>query len=179
MTRIGWLWLSVLLPLAALVYGLTATGAMARVEPAREKVVPANAPAADSGPVALKGYIRVIDGKTLESYIGGKRVGIGLIGVDAPQGNTACGREATARLEALVKGGLELDDDPSFTFDDRFRRMYTATTHDGRSVAKELVSRGVARADKRGKERQELEDVETAAQAAQRGCVWRGRGASG
>jgi hypothetical protein len=67
-------------------------------------VEPGGAPPPGSGPVDVSSFVRVIDGDTIEAYLGGTRAGIGLIGVDAPMGNTACGRDAAA-LRTLVQGG--------------------------------------------------------------------------
>ena len=63
------------------------------------------APVAGSGSVEIAGPVRVIDGDTIEAFIHGRRVGVGLIGIDAPMGNTACGRTATAALQLLTQGG--------------------------------------------------------------------------
>jgi glucose/arabinose dehydrogenase/endonuclease YncB( thermonuclease family) len=145
-----------------------------------EGVPPGGAPPPGSGPRDTPDFIRVIDGDTVEVWLDGKQVGVGLIGIDAPQGNTPCGKEATALLRQLARGKwhLEEDPDPALAFDDRMRRMYHATTADGRSVAEELVGAGVARADGKGKDAQHRQDDEARARAAGKGCLWRG-GAGG
>jgi glucose/arabinose dehydrogenase/endonuclease YncB( thermonuclease family) len=136
------------------------------------------APAAGSGAVDLTGFVRVIDGDTIETRINGKRVGIGLLGIDAPTGNTACGREAAAQLRTLVRGGLRLEEDRSLTFDECRRRLYRVVTRTGRPADEVLTEAGVARADGRGTHRQSLAAAEAASRAARRGCLW-GRGVAG
>src|SRR6185436_12613298 len=73
-----------------------------------QRVGPGGAPPQSTKPIDLQGPIRVIDGNTIETWIDGKRVGIGLVGVEAPMANTNCGRAATGMLWGLVKGGLRL-----------------------------------------------------------------------
>ncbi len=71
--------------------------------------IPAGPPAST---INFRGFVRVIDGDTIEINLKGRRVGIGILGIDAPQGNTPCGRQATNALRQLFAGGLTLDDDP-------------------------------------------------------------------
>jgi glucose/arabinose dehydrogenase len=123
--------------------------------------------------------VRVIDGDTIETWLDGKRVGIGLVGVSAPQANTQCGRAATGKLWGLTKGGLRLEDDPNLVFDERGRRMYHVRTADGRLLADELATAGLARADGRGTTQATLLSKQTDAQSQRRGCLWQpGQGAS-
>src|SRR5947209_7032866 len=68
------------------------------------------APPAGSGPVDLSGPIRVIDGNTIETRINGNQVGIGIIGITAPMGNTPCGKAATTALSALLEGTVHMDE---------------------------------------------------------------------
>ena len=56
--------------------------------------VSAQAPSRGAGPLNVSGPVRVIDGDTLEVYIDGRQTAIGVIGIKAPRGNTACGRKA-------------------------------------------------------------------------------------
>ena len=144
-----------------------------------QRVGPGGAPPVGSGPVDVTGFVRVIDGDTIEAYIGGKRAGIGLIGLDAPMGNTACGRDAAAALRGLVRGGLRLEEDPGSAFDALGRRMYYGTTRDGKSIAEEQVKAGVAQAGGEGRERDTLAAAEATARAAGRGCLWRGQRTTG
>ena len=65
--------------------------------------------------------VRVIVGDTVEIWRRGGRLGVGLIGIDAPQGNTTCGIEAAAKLQRLVSGGARFLRERSIRFDERFR----------------------------------------------------------
>ena len=118
-----------------------------------------------------------IDGDTLDVSIRDaqgqtQRVAVGLVGMQAPMGNTACGKEATQDLKALVKGGLRLEEDPTIALDGRNRVMYRAISLDGRAIADELVRNGHGRWDGRGEQGQKLDQTETEARSAARGCVW-------
>ena len=75
----------------------------------------------------------------------GDRFQNGLLGVDAPQGNTACGKLATAALKRLVQGGLRLTEEPELAYDGRERRMYNVQKTDGASVADSLTRSGGVR----------------------------------
>ncbi|MDQ6834071.1 MAG: PQQ-dependent sugar dehydrogenase, partial [Chloroflexota bacterium] len=116
--------------------------------------------------------MRVIDGNTFETLINGSQVGVALVGIDVAQGNTACGREATKQLEALVAGGnLTLEEDSTVAFDAHKQRVYFARTKDGRAVSQELVKAGVARANGRAEGKHLFAADEAQARAAQRGCL--------
>ena len=78
-----------------LLVGLVTLVALVAVVPgpaAAQRVEPGGAPPPGSGPVETRGFVRVIDGDTVEALVRGKRVGIGLAGIDAPPINTDCGR---------------------------------------------------------------------------------------
>src|SRR5262245_48077819 len=92
----------------------------AKAEPAP----PGGAPAPGSGDREVAGYVRVIDGDSLEPKIDGQRVAVGLIGLEAPQGNTACGRAATGALQGLVARGVRLAEVAGLAYDARGRRLY-------------------------------------------------------
>src|SRR6188474_2317107 len=98
---------------------------------AAQRVGPGGAPPPGRA-IDVPAGIRVIDGDTIETWIDGKRVGIGLVGVSTPKANTNCGRAATGMLWGLVRDGLHLEDEPGLVFDERGRRMYHARTPDGR-----------------------------------------------
>jgi endonuclease YncB( thermonuclease family) len=143
--------------------------------PAVHAARPGGAPPAGSGPVDVTGFIRVIEADTVEVRIEGRRVGVGFVGIEAPMGNTACGRRAIDRLVSLLARGLRLeeDEDPDLTFDQRGRRMYHAVSRaDGSSLAAELVRTGFARSSGRGRHRAALAALENEARVARRGCVW-------
>jgi endonuclease YncB( thermonuclease family) len=135
---------------------------------------PGGAPPPGSGPVVVSGFVRVIEGDTVEIRIRGRQVGVGFLGIQAPMGNTPCGRLASARLASLVATGLRLeeDEDLALAFDERGRRMYHAVVPSGRSVEAELVRAGFARSDGRGRDRALLAALEAEARAARRGCLW-------
>src|SRR5687767_12379973 len=88
-----------------------------------QSVPPGGAPPLGSGDIDHQGFVRVIDGDTVEVRIAGSLVGIGFIGVEAPMGNTDCGKQATAKLWSLVAAGLYAAEDPETAFDERGRRM--------------------------------------------------------
>jgi len=134
------------------------------------------APAGGSAPVELEGYVRAVQGDTLDARMSNRRVPIGIIGIWAPQGNTPCGKEATAFLQGLVNDGAVVDDEAGLSVDARYRRMYHVGTLDGRSVADEMVTAGFARADGQGANRDRLAELEAAARQARRGCLWRSGG---
>ncbi len=133
------------------------------------------APPAGSGPQTLSAPIRAIDGSTLWGMIHNQLTEVGIIGLDVPAGNTLCGRQTTKTLLSLTfKGPLHLTEDPQITFDSRARRMYYATTADGKDVALTLIQAGVAKADGTGNEAAQLRAAQQQAQAAHTGCLWNG-----
>lgn len=137
-----------------------------------ERAAPGGAPPGGSGTVEVSGPVRVIDGDTLEVEADGSRFGVGLVGVDAPRGNTACGEEAAEKLRSLVGDGVRLEEAAGAAFDARERRMYRVETPAGGSVAAALVESGVARAAGRGREAGELATAQTEAREAGEGCLW-------
>ena len=128
------------------------------------------APPRGSGPVDLPGNLRVVEADTFEAHVAGRQIGIGLIGVKAPMGNTPCGQAAIAIVQALLKKGIHLDEDLTLTFDDRQRRMYYGLIN-GSSLALQMVQAGLARADGNGKEAGLLRASEAAARSAGAGCL--------
>ncbi len=128
------------------------------------------------GPVTVTGPIRVIEADTLEVSIDGRRVGIGLVGIKAPAGNTACGRQAIAALYALLEEGVELrDDGRAAPYDRRTRRKVKVALPRSRgSLAVALARAGVVRADPEdidGEEYADILDAEVDARTNRRGCV--------
>jgi endonuclease YncB( thermonuclease family) len=124
----------------------------------------------------LEGYIRAVQGDTLDAKNARSRIGIGIVGVSAPAANTPCGRQSTAFTQELVAGGVQLIEDPTLTLDGRKRRMYHVMTPDGQSIAEQLVSAGLARADGRGANREQLAELEATARKERRGCLWEAGG---
>ncbi len=131
------------------------------------------APAAGTGATALEGFVRAVQGDTLDARLSKRRIGIGIVGIRAPQGNTPCGKEATAYLQGLVEDGAMVEEAGG---GDRYRQMYRVTTLDGRSVADEMVAAGFARAHGQGADQERLAALEEEARAVQRGCLWRSGG---
>ena len=141
-----------------------------------QSVPPGGAPPPGSGNIDHQGFVRVIEGDTVEIRIGGSLVGIGFTGVQAPMGNTDCGKQAANALRSLVAQGMYAEADADETFDDRGRRMYYAYTRGRDSIGLQLVRNGVARATGRGKEAGLLIAAENRARAERLGCLWGGVG---
>ena len=139
-------------------------------------VPPGGAPPRGSGSVVASGPIRVIEADTIETWINGNRVGIGLMGITAPAGNTECGREAIGYLYSLLRSGLLLEEDQDAFFDRRGRRMYYALAPNRVSVARQIVRNGMARASNEGREAAELRADEQAARQSRTGCLFREMG---
>ncbi len=134
---------------------------------------PGGADAVGPGPVDVRGFVRVVDGDTLDVTIRGHRVAVGLLGVHAPLYNTQCGAQATAALMTLTRGGIHFDDDPTVTFDSRLRRMYHGVALDGTDIAEQLARSGVAVGDGRGQRAANVFLAENEARSGNRGCAWR------
>jgi endonuclease YncB( thermonuclease family) len=110
----------------------------------------AQAPPRGSGPRTVTTPVRVIEADTLEVFIDGKRVGVAIAGIAGPPGNTPCGRQAAAAVQALVAEGLELEEDLGLpAFDRRLLRVYRVFDRRGLSIAEELARRGFAIPDER------------------------------
>ncbi len=136
----------------------------------------AQAPAPGSGSVSIGGPVRVIEGDTLEVNIQGRRVGVGIVGIVAPAGNTDCGRDAISFVYDIVSEGVELEEDPGVpAFDAANRRMYRVVgLRDKTSIALALATAGLARADPRAQmalEHAEIAAAEAAARQNRRGCI--------
>ena len=103
-----------------------------------------------------------------------------MIGIKAPAGNTACGREAITVASQLLADGIFLDEDlnlPSIE-ERRKLRKYRVTTADGRSLAQELAREGFSGVEPEDEAAREFSDIQAAendARGAQRGCVWANR----
>jgi glucose/arabinose dehydrogenase len=156
----------------ALCFVLLVAVAAATITPTTaQRVDDGGAPPPGSGDVDVKGYVRVIDGDTIEVAIGGSRMGVGLIGIEAPPVNTDCGRAASDVLRELSVAGLHLKEEPDLYLDERGRRLYRAITPGGRSVALELAARGLVRVGTVGQEHDALVAAAAEAEAAGRGCI--------
>lgn len=133
---------------------------------------PGGAPPAGSGPVDIAGFTRGIDGHTLETWIDGAQVGIGLIGIDVFEANTVCGAQAAEFLQGMLYGGFHAEEDPEIVFDDDLRRMYYVYTPDGDSIAHAMIQAGMAVATGEGRAAAELLALQESAQQTGVGCAW-------
>jgi glucose/arabinose dehydrogenase/endonuclease YncB( thermonuclease family) len=157
-------------PILVVLLSVLAMGSNAAVA---QRVPPGGAPRPGSGPKDVTGFVRVITGDTIEAWVDGQRTAVGIIGIEAPVANTDCGKQATAQLRTLVKGGLHLEEDPYQTFDHLHRRMYHVKSRDGRDVAEELSRAGLVRAIGKGADKQRVADAEAEAASFGRGCAAR------
>ena len=114
----------------------------------------------------------VIDGDTIDVRVGGRRERIRYFGVDTPERGDRCYNEATERNEALAGDTVRLLPDVRER-DPNDRLLRYVFTEEGASVEARLIAEGLGaawRAD--GAYRDELVALETAARAADAGCLW-------
>ena len=96
--------------------------------------------------------LRVIDGDTFATS-GNQRVR--LFGVDTPERNEKCYRDATSQLRELAGGEVRVELGPRSK--DRYGRLlYYVYTQDGDSIDETLVSKGLAKAWTRDGEHRDL-----------------------
>ncbi len=92
----------------------------------------------------------VVDGDTLEARLDGRVVRVRLIGIDAPEATTTVecfGREATARVRALVPPGTVVGLEKDVSETDRYGRLLRYLwLADGRMLNEVLVREGYAQA---------------------------------
>ena len=119
--------------------------------------------------------VRVIEADTLEVWVDGIRLAVGVVGIKAPPGNTSCGKQAIAVVRDLLAGAAFFDTDSGAPgLDKRYRRRYRVTTPNGQSLATELVRGGLAspeQADAKARDYSDIIAAEIDARGAQRGCV--------
>jgi endonuclease YncB( thermonuclease family) len=114
---------------------------------------------------------RAMSGDSVEVFLP-ERTAAAIIGIEAPEGNTACGNEARAFMADLIQGGVTLEQ-TSLRFDERDRKSYHAFTIDGQNVGLLLLQEGLARtADIDHKYKSSFLAAEQAARSTGRGCVW-------
>src|SRR5687767_14689882 len=154
---------------------LLVLGSLGTVRALGQIAVPGGAPEPKNGPFRPQGFVRVIDGDTIEVLIDGRRTGIGILGLDAPPVSTPCGAAARDEVESLLGRGVILEDDPANTLDRQKRRLYRVSSPDGRSVATTLVTAGLARTTGLGPEASTLAAAEAKARQEQTGCAWGGK----
>jgi glucose/arabinose dehydrogenase len=143
----------------------------------------AGAPPKGSGSFNVTGRVRVIAGDTLDLTINGRRAAVGFLGVKAPEANTVCGKQAIEATSILIKSGVRLDEDLSYDFDRRKRRMYYLRSRkDNHSILVDLVKTGYLQADSlaeqgvafAGAEDASLRGAQQDASKSSRGCIWGG-----
>jgi endonuclease YncB( thermonuclease family) len=114
------------------------------------------------------GVARIIDGDTFDSPQGRVR----LYGVDTPERDEACYREAGNRLSRLAGSRVRVEPGPRAT--DPFGRvLFYVYTSRGESIDEILVREGLGRAwTADGQHRDLLVDLEEQARQQGEGCLW-------
>jgi endonuclease YncB( thermonuclease family) len=140
---------------------------------ASERCLLAQAPPPGSGPIEFKGFVRVVDGDSVEIYVNGSRIGIGIVGIRTPMGNTSCGQDATGYLWSLLSTPpVRFEEDPvAAAFDRRKRRMYRLVLHDGRSAAVVMAEAGYAMPTGEGIETNDIAAALGRANRSRFGCA--------
>ena len=111
---------------------------------------------------------RVIDGDTFDSPQGRVR----LYGVDTPERNQDCYREAASRFGRLAGSSVRIEPGPRAT-DPFGRRLFYAYTRGGESIDERMVGEGLGRAwTADGQHRDLLVELERQAQQEGAGCLW-------
>jgi len=137
----------------------------------------AQAPPRGPGPITITGPVRVIEADTLEVYIRGARVGVRIAGIRVPQGNTPCGRAASAALREMLSSGAVLDEERRLPLLDEKQhlRLFRVTTPSGRPVAAELALAGLAAVNPGHADAVDFPEIignQQDAQSTKRGCLW-------
>ena len=115
----------------------------------------------------------VIDGDTIAVFLDGIRTTVRYYGVDTPERNERCYREAVDRNEHLAGARVLLLPDAR-ELDPGGRTLRYVFTPEGISIDATLVAEGFGnawRAD--GRYRDRLAGLESEAEEAQRGCLWK------
>jgi endonuclease YncB( thermonuclease family) len=118
---------------------------------------------------------RAVDGNSLDAHVGGHRTLVGYLGAETPLATQPCGPDALARNRELAGRRVYLEDDASYPFDERGRRLFYAYTEDGVSIDAVLIGEGLAHAVRTdGRYGAYLALLQAEAEAAGRGCLWGG-----
>ncbi len=128
--------------------------------------------AADPAALTPVTVVRVVDGATLDVSALGTALTVRLIGVEPPAAGSACATLAAQRLKELAAGEvlLRADGPQEDASGHELRYVYTS---DGHSIDATLVSEGLVRPSGAGGALHDgLGQLEDAARAAGRGCVW-------
>lgn len=116
--------------------------------------------------------IRVIDGDTFVSIIGGVRGRVRLFGVDTPERGMTCFSEASMGFRQLAGREVRVEPGPR-GLDPGGRRLFYVYTVDGNSIDEIMIRAGLARAwTKDGQHRRGLTDWETTSRQSGEGCLW-------
>ena len=131
--------------------------------------LPAGVTLSDLQRVRVEG---VIDGDTIDVSIDGRTQRVRYYGIDTPERGDRCYRDATDRNRALIDSAVLLLPDERDK-DRNGRLLRYIFTADGKSVDATLVAEGYARAWREdGRYRDQLINIEAAADEANRGCLW-------
>ncbi len=115
----------------------------------------------------------VVDGDTIDVLIDGKLETVRYFGVDTPERGDPCFRDATERNRRLAGSSVLLLAD-SRDRDSFARLLRYVFKSDGTSVDATLVAEGMGLAWRQdGRYRDEIIALESEAQAAGRGCLWK------
>jgi endonuclease YncB( thermonuclease family) len=133
----------------------------------------AQAPPRGSGDLPISGFVRVIDGDTLEIYVGGRQTAVGIIGIKAPRGNSSCGKSSAQFLRALLmpQPVLRLVEDLDYTFDARKRRLYYLRLPGNASAAVAMARAGFVTPVREGVEADDVAAAAAEAAATGKGCA--------
>jgi micrococcal nuclease len=117
--------------------------------------------------------IRIVDGDTIHVDLDGTDETVRFYGIDTTEVGEPCFQEAKDRTRELV--GTEVRLRPDARNRDRYGRLLRYVyTPSGRSIDAEMVDEGLAHAWRSdGALRFPIIELEDAAQAARRGCLWR------
>ncbi|HEX2514454.1 MAG TPA: thermonuclease family protein [Chloroflexota bacterium] len=150
-------------------------GALLLLLAARPAFLQADAPSTAALPAPTIATVnRVIDGSSLDAHVDGQRTALGYLGVETDSPREPCGQEALERNRELAGRRVQVQEDPTITFDALGRRLYYVSTLDGESIEETLVREGLARAVRpEGHRGAVLAEAQAEAQAAGTGCLWR------
>ena len=137
-----------------------------------EQLAPTDAPASTGAQSEVATVTRVIDGDTIDVRLDGATARVRYIGVNSPEREETCYRDATAANAALVQGQrVTLVRDVSNT--DRYGRLLRYVYVGETFVNAELVAGGYAESRSYPPDTAQqpyLDSLERAAKAAGRGC---------
>ena len=137
-----------------------------------EQLAPTDAPASTGAQSEVATVTRVIDGDTIDVRLDGATARVRYIGVNSPEREETCYRDATAANAALVQGQrVTLVRDVSDT--DRYGRLLRYVYVGETFVNAELVAGGYAESRSYPPDTAQqpyLDSLERAAKAAGRGC---------